>query len=434
MRLVVIGGNAAGLSAASRARRLDREMEILVYEKGPEVSYSACGLPYYLDSRVRSLEELKVHPPEFFERERDIRVRTGAAVKAIAHQRREVILGSGERIPYDRLVIATGARAARPRIPGADLPSVFTLHTLGDAARLHEFLSSHQPRQAAVIGGGYIGLEMVEALRANGLRVTLFTADRELLGRDDETLAGALTDRFSRFGVEYRPAEPVSCIEPGRVNGRAADLVVLATGFRPNAELAVEAGIETGGSGAISVNELLETNLPGVYAAGDCAEAMHRVTGRPCYIPLGTTANKMGRIAGANAAGARERFRGVLGTSIVRVCGLGAGMTGLMESEARAEGFRTVAAAIEELERPQYFWGARVKVKLVAQAGSGRLLGGLVIGERGVAGRVNTLAAAIEARMTVDEFEQLDLAYAPPYARVWDPLLIAAQQLRKRLD
>jgi NADPH-dependent 2,4-dienoyl-CoA reductase/sulfur reductase-like enzyme len=345
-----------------------------------------------------------------------------------------VALLSGEKVPYDRLVIASGARAQRGDIAWAGLPHVFTMQTLQDAERLRTFLDASRPRRAAVVGAGYIGLEMVEALRANGLRVTLFSADGALLGRTDSTLVDTLADRFSRFGVEYRANEPVARIEPGRVNGTPADLVVLAAGFSPNCELAVSAGVETGPTGAIAVNELLETNLDGVYAAGDCAEVAHRVTGRPAYIPLGSTANKMGRVAGANAAGGRERFRGVTGTSIVRVCGLGVGITGLTTSQAEAEGFRTVSASIEARERPQYFWGAKVKVELVAQAGSGRLLGGIVTGERGVVGRVNVLATAIEARLTVDDMEQLDLAYAPPYAMARDPLLIAAQQLRKKLD
>jgi NADPH-dependent 2,4-dienoyl-CoA reductase/sulfur reductase-like enzyme len=285
-----------------------------------------------------------------------------------------------------------------------------------------------------VIGGGYVGLEAVEAVRANGLPVTLFEADGCFLGRPDETLRSRLLERFSRFGVEFRDGERVTAISADSVNDTPADLVVIATGFRPNAELAEAAGIEIGASGAIRVSEALETNLHGVYAAGDCAEVTHRVTGRPSYIPLGTTANKMGRVAGANAAGRRERFPGVVGTSIVRVCGLGVGVTGLSASQARREGFRAVSAAIEALERPHYFWGTKLTVELVAEEGSGRLLGGTVMGERGVGGRINVLATALSSRMRIDELEFLDLAYAPPYARVWDPLLIAAQQVRKLID
>ena len=434
MRLVVIGGNAAGLSAAARARRLDRWLEIVVLEKGPVVSYAACGLPYYIEGRVRRLEELQVASIEEFRTKRRIDVRTGAEVAAIRHASREVALAGGERIGYDKLVIATGARPARPGIQGRDDPRVFALQTFADAARLRAFLDQRRPRRAAIIGGGYIGLEMTEVLRARGLHVSLYSADDRLLGSANGSLQEALARRLERFGVALHTNRPVRSLSELEVDGREPDLVLLAAGFRPNVELAAEADIEIGRTGAIRVDERLETNLTGVYAAGDCAEALHKITGRPAYIPLGTTANKMGRVAGANAAGRRERFPGVLGTSIVRVCGLGVGMTGLAGEDARAEGFDTVSARIEALERAEYFWGAKITVELTAERRTGRLLGGLVIGERGVAHRTNVIAAALEGGLGVEELEMLDLAYTPPYARVWDPVLIAAQQLRKLLS
>jgi NADPH-dependent 2,4-dienoyl-CoA reductase/sulfur reductase-like enzyme len=222
-------------------------------------------------------------------------------------------------------------------------------------------------------------------------------------------------------------------IEPDQVDGTACDLVLLATGLRPNAEMAAEAGVERGRTGAIRVDERMETNLGGVYAAGDCAETMHVVTGRPAYIPLGTTANKMGRVAGANAAGARERFTGVAGTSIFSVFGLGVGMTGLSVEQARREGFSPLAERIEARGRPRYFGGRLTTVELVADRTTGRLLGGTVMGEQDVAGRINVIASALQNRMLVEDFERLDLAYAPPFSTVWDPLLIAAQQLAHKL-
>jgi NADPH-dependent 2,4-dienoyl-CoA reductase/sulfur reductase-like enzyme len=434
MGLVVIGANAAGLSAAARARRIDRSLEITVLEKGGIISYASCGLPYYLESRVRSLDELTRYTPEYFERERGITVRTNTEVASIRHPRRELSLVTGERVTYDRLIIATGARADRGGIRGADQPHVFTLQTFDDAERLKQDLKVRQPRRAVVIGAGYIGLEVADALRANGLRVTILEADESILGRRDATLLKTLLARFKRFGIEYLPNQPVRAIEGDSVNGVPADLVVIAAGVRPNIELAEEAGIEVGRTGAIRVSEQLETNLHDVFAAGDCAETLHRITGRPAYIPLGTTANKMGRIAGANAAGRRERFAGVMGTSIVQVCGLGVGMTGLSASQARKEGFDAVATAVDALERPRYFWGVQTVVELVAERRSGRLLGGTVIGEKGVGGRTNVLATALEARLTVDDMGNLDLAYAPPFATVWDPILIAVQQLRKLID
>lgn len=420
MRLLVIGGVAAGLSAAARARRIDPGLEILVLEKGPAVSYGACGLPYYLEGRVRRAEDLVVYTPEYFRKERNISVRTGARVVSIAHPRREVALDSGERVPYDRLVIATGARPRAANLP----PHAFTLHTLEDAERLKACLRDKQPRRAVVAGAGYIGLEAADALRRNGLSVTVVEQSAHVLGREDPELTRAVRERLARFRVDLQLNTPFSGVA-------GADLIVMATGLSPNVEIAAEAGVELGRTGAIRVDERMETNLPGVYAAGDCAEALHLVTGRPAYIPLGTTANKMGRVAGANAAGRRERFAGIVGTAIVNIFGLGVAFSGLSAEQARRAGFSPVSARIAAPSRPGYFGGGPLTVELVADAGSRRLLGGSVWGEDGVAGRVNVIATALHNRMRVDEVEHLDLAYAPPFATVWDPVLIAAQQLSK---
>lgn len=433
MRLLVIGGVAAGLSAASRARRLDKNLEIIVFEKGATISYAACGLPYFVEGRVQDPKELIVYTPDYFARERNITVRTQAEVVAIHHSRREVVLAGGERVHYDRLVIATGARPDRRLLGARKLPNVFTLHTLEDAVHLREFLAARRPRRAAVIGAGYIGLEAAEALRSHGLRVTVFEASGNVLGRDDPGLTQTLVRHLERCGIELHLNQPVRSLEPDRVDDTPCDLAILSAGFLPNVELAAEAGAELGPTGALRVSEHMETNLSCVYGAGDCAETVHLVTGRPVWIPLGTTANKMGRVAGANAAGRRERFPGIVGTAIVRAAGLGVALTGLSEAEAKKEGFDPIAARIEAPERARYFRGRRITVELVADRGSRRLLGGYVLGEQGVAGRINVLAAALSARMRLDEFQHLDLAYAPPFAQVWDPLLIAAQQLLKKL-
>lgn len=425
MRLVVIGGVAAGMSAAARARRLDPSLDIVVLEKSRAVAWGACGLPYYVEGPVASLEQLVRYSPEYLRRERNIDVRIGAEVTSISHARREVSIAGGERIRYDQLIIATGARPSLPAIEGAGQPHVFTLSSMGDAERLKQFLSTRRPRRGAVIGAGYLGLEMAEVLRASGAVVTVFEASDCVLGRQDAALTSLVRSHLERFGVELRLGEHVKRI------GSEWDVVVVAAGLRPNVELAVEAGIELGRTGAIRVNERMETNLAGVYAAGDCAETVHLVTESPVYLPLGTTANKMGRVAGANAAGRRERLAGVAGTLIVRVCGLGIAATGLSECQARRSGFDAVAAAIDGISKPRYFFGTPVRVELVAERGSGRMLGGSVVGEDGVKGRIDVIAAAVTSRMRLEEFEQLDLAYAPPFATVTDPLLIAARQLRK---
>jgi len=433
MRLVVIGGVAAGMSAAARARRVDRSLEILVLERGQHVSWAACGLPFYVSGRVASPDELILHTPDYFRRERNIDVRTGAEVVAIQPARRQVVLRGGERISYDKLVIACGARPLR-ELPGADLPHVFTLHTLEDARRLREFIEQRRPQRAVVVGAGYIGLEVADALAERGLCVTVLEASPYILGRQDRELTEIVTRHLGARGIQFRLGTRVSAIQAEGVEGTPADLIVLATGVRPNVELAAEAGIELGRHGAIRVNERMETNLAGVYAAGDCAETVHVVTGAPVYIPLGTTANKMGRVAGANAAGRRERFPGVAGTLIVALRDLAVAMTGLSSTEARQAGFSPVSVRIEAPDRSRYMGSDPTWVELVADRNTTRLLGGSVIGKRGVAGRINVLAAAITAGMTTEQFAQLDLAYTPPVAPVWDPLLVAANQLRRALE
>jgi NADPH-dependent 2,4-dienoyl-CoA reductase/sulfur reductase-like enzyme len=432
MRLVVIGGVAAGLSAAARARRLDPSLEIVVLEKGDAISLGACGLPYYIEGQVGAVEDLILYTPERFQKERNIQVRTRARVSSIQHSRREVALEGGERVRYDRLVIATGARPGTSAIRGADLPHVFTLHTLDDARRLYDFLARERPRHATVVGAGYIGLEIAGALRARGLGVTVFEASSDALSRHDPQFTRLVADCLERFRIGLRLNAPVRAIEPNRVEDVPCQLVVLAAGLKPNVEMAAEAGVEIGQTGAIRVSERMETNLSGVYAAGDCAETTHLVTGRPVWLPLGTTANKMGRVAGASVAGASERFAGIVGTSIVRVCGEAFATTGLSAPDARREGFDPIVARIRAVDRPGYFWGAPITVELVADRSSRRLLGGTVVGSDSAAGRINVLATALAQRMRLDEFEQLDLAYAPPYSPVWDPLLIAAQQLAKQ--
>lgn len=425
MKLVVVGGVAAGMSAASRARRMDASAEIVVLEKGQRISYGACGLPYWIEGQVRGLDELTVYTPEFFERERNIRVRLGAEVAALHPARREVVLADGERIGFDRLVWAAGARP-RQRF---DDPRVFSLHTDTDAVRLQAALHEGKPRTAAVVGGGYIGLEMAGALRARGLEVELHDRGPHLLHWNEDWLTKMIAERLERSRVSVHLN---SAVEDPRALRK--DLILTATGLTPNAAIPAAAGAETGRSGALRVNDYCETSIAGVYAAGDCCETRHAVTGAAAWVPLGTTANKMGRVAGANAAGRRERFFGIAGTTVVRIAGLGVATTGLSAALAAGEGFGAVAARITKRERPAYFRGRKAAVELVGDRRTGRLLGGAVVGDIDPTGRINVVAAALHAHLTVDQFAQLDLAYAPPYATVMDPLLVAAQELLKLLD
>jgi NADPH-dependent 2,4-dienoyl-CoA reductase/sulfur reductase-like enzyme len=427
MALVVVGGVAAGLSAAARARRVDPRLEIIVLEKGPVISYGACGLPYFVEGRVEKSSQLIVYTPEYFRKERQIDVRIQSRVTSISHPRREVVLESGARVPYERLVIATGARSEIRGIAGVNAPHVFTLYTLDDAERMRAFLRERRPRTAAVIGAGYIGVEAADALRRNGLAVTIFEASPHALSREDPDFTAAVRKQLERHKVELRTGERIATLED-----LPYDMIVLAAGFKPNVQLAAEAGIETGRTGAIRTDDRMETNLRGVFAAGDCAEVNHLVSGRPTWIPLGTTANKAGRVAGANAGGGRERFPGVVGTSIVSIFGTGFATTGFSAAQARNEGFTPVTIRVEANTRPKYYAATKTTVELVADKASRRLIGGSVIGEDGANGRIDVIATALQTRMRIDEFEQLDLAYSPPFSPVWDPLLIAAQQLLKQ--
>lgn len=434
MHLAVIGGVAAGLSAASRARKCDRDLKITVYERGPVISYGACGLPYWLEGWVKRPEDLLVHPPEFFRNERNIGVELNSAVEEIVHSRRRLRLASGEEVPYDRLVIATGATPRLPDIHGADAPHCFQAHTWTDFQRLQEYLEQRRPGSAVVVGAGFLGLEMAEALRTRGLSVTVVeTAEHPLRWREP-WVTDRIRERLGQFQISLLTGYRAKEIHERGLDAIPADLVVLAAGIRPATGLAAQAGIRLGRQEAIAVDAHLETSLPGVYAAGDCAETFHRVTHAPDWIPLGTTANKMGLVAGANAAGRRERFPGIVGTSIVRVCGLAVATTGLSPTAARQNGFHPVTARIKARSRPRYFAGEMIEVELVADRSSHRLLGAAILGNRDVEGKINVVATALGAGAVAEDFPFTDLCYAPPYASTWDPVLIAARQLLNRLD
>ncbi|MGH9452675.1 MAG: FAD-dependent oxidoreductase [Terriglobia bacterium] len=449
-RLLVVGGVAAGLSAASQARRVNPHLEIIVYEKGPDISYSACGLPYFIAGAVQKADDLLVYSPEFFRERRNIQVLTHHEVQELSTSRRRVTVavpgGNLLEAHYDHLVLATGAEPARPQIPGIELPGVFHVNDLQSALALDRSLEAGHPRKAVIIGGGYIGLEMAEALVGRGIQVTLVERSATLFEAVDEEISTIVDQELSTRGVKAMRGATVTALlagsggqvrrvvwDGGEGGGAETDLVVLATGVRPRTRLAVEAGIQLGPTGAIAVNEFMETSAAAVFAAGDCAESMHRVSGRPTYIPLGTTANKQGRIAGHNAGGIRARFPGIVGTGVLKVFSLEVARTGLSLAEARDAGFRPRQAIARAASRARYLGGRDLTVKLVADPASGRLLGAQMAGPEGVAKRIDVFATALEARMTVEQISQLDLSYAPPFAPVWDPVLIGAQAMLREL-
>ncbi|MEV6376065.1 FAD-dependent oxidoreductase [Micromonospora musae] len=449
-RLIVIGGNAAGMSAASQARRRcgRDELEIIAFERGHFTSYSSCGIPYWISGLVDGPEELIARDPETFRRRFDIDVRMRHEVVGIDLERREVIardlVGGGEvRERFDDLMYAAGAQPVRPAWAEGEIDGVFGMQTLDDGAALRDWLEGEpKPRRAVVVGGGYIGVELAEALLQRGLSVTLVEKADQPMSTVDEDMAEVVVAAMRELGVRIRTGLGVTGIEErdGRVSAVVteegaipADVVVLGLGVRPNTDLATAAGLPLGPSGAIRVDRRMRVpGVDGVWAAGDCVECLHRISGMPVHVPLGTHANKQGRVAGTNIGGGYATFTGIIGTAVTKVCDLEVGRTGLREKDAAAVGFEFVSVVAESTSRAGYYPGTRpMTVKLIAEKPSGRLLGAQIVGWSEAAKRIDTLAAALWNGMTVDDMTALDLGYAPPYAPVWDPVLIAA---RKAVD
>jgi NADPH-dependent 2,4-dienoyl-CoA reductase/sulfur reductase-like enzyme len=443
-RLVIIGGGAAGMSAAAKARRTDPSLEIVAYERSGYVSYGACGFPYAIKGEIARVEDVVVRTPEQFAKQGiQALVRHEAlAVDAAARTVRVRSRDSGAEFvePWDELLITAGGAPVRPPLPGVDLPGVFTLRTVEDALAIRGWVEERAPARAVIIGGGYIGLELAEALAARGIALTLVERLPQVMTMLDAELAGHVQAELERQGVDVRLGvaveglagdERVRAVTAG---GQAlpADLVILAVGVRPSVALAREAGVALGPTGAVAVDDHQRTSAPGIWAAGDVAEAHHRVMGRPAWVPLGTTANKQGKVAGENIAGGDASFRGIVGTAAVKVFDLEAASSGLSEARARDEGFAVQTVSATAGSRAHYMPGHQeIHVKLVYEAGTGRLLGGQLVGREGVAKRVDTIAAALQAGWTVDELAELDLSYAPPFAPVWDPILVAANLARR---
>ncbi len=438
-RLVVIGGVAAGTSAAAKAKRTNPELEVILLERDAYISYGACGLPYFIAGLIPKAEELIARSPaEFGQHGIEVRTRHEVVELDVANKRLRVMdreSAKGHELHYDDLLIATGAEAFRPPVPGLDLPGVFTLRTLSDGLVLHQALKSQQPKNVVIVGGGYIGLEMAEALRALGLPVTIVEMASQLMVNLDQDMSELVLGEVERQGARVLLNDGLlRCEGKGRVQKVVtqhseipADVVLVAVGVRPNTTLARQAGLEMGAQGAIAVDEHMRTNLEGVYAAGDCVETTHQVSGQKVYIPLGSTANKQGRTAGANIAGLSCTFEGVVGTALAKIFDLQVARTGLSEQEATKAGFAVHSRKITTKDRAHYYPnGVQLNVKLVMDQASRRLLGAQIIGTDGAAKRIDVLAAALYAKMTVDDLTRLDYSYAPPYASVWDATLRAA--------
>ena len=449
-RIVVIGGVAAGLSAASKARRLSSDIEILVFEKSGHISYGACGLPYLISDLIKSPEGLVSHDSKFFKEERDIDVFLYHEVVAIYPAKQSVLVknlqtGAENEYQYDKLVITTGARAFVPQIKGIEMKGIFTIKTLQDGIETKDFIRKNVPGRALIIGAGHIGMEMAEALAMAGMDVTITEREPDILGTMDDEITKIIEEGLVRNRVKlFKSASVREFISKNGYVREAildnsesinADIVIVCIGMRPNSEIAKEAGIETDRTGAIKVNQRMETNVPGIYSAGDCAMAYHQVLERQVYIPLGTTANKQGKVAGENMVGGNASFKGIVGTSVLKVFDLEVARTGLSETDAQIEGFNFISNVVEQSSRAHYYpGGSKICVKLIAGMNTGRILGAEMVGRESVSKRIGIFATAIAAKMTVEDIGDLDLSYAPPFAPVWDPILIAANDLKEKLN
>jgi NADPH-dependent 2,4-dienoyl-CoA reductase/sulfur reductase-like enzyme len=449
-RLVVIGGDAAGGSAASQARKRRPDLDVVVFERGRATSYSACGIPYWISGTVEREEDLIARTPEQHRAAGiDVRIRTevvGIDTDKGVVQWHDLETGAEGTEYYDDLVYATGSVPMRPPVDGIDADGVHGVQVLDDGVALRTELDSGRVRRVVVVGGGYIGLEIAEACRLRGLDVTVVDRSATPVGTFDPDVGAIIADAVRREGIELVLSDGVAGIEVGR-DGRAravvtesgrelpADLVVLGLGVRPNVRLAREAGIPLGTSGGIAVDQRMRTQVAGVWAAGDCVESVHRLSRQRVVVALGTHANKQGRVAGINIGGGYATFPGVIGTAITKICATEAARTGLSEAEAESAGYAFVTAAVDSTTKAGYFPGASaIRVKMIAERFSGRLLGAQVVGEEGAAKRVDALAICIWNEMTVDEVLSLDLSYAPPFAPVWDPVLIAARKALEAVE
>ena len=459
---VVIGGDAAGMSAASKAKRDDPDLDIVVFERGEWVSYGACGLPYYVKGEIQDLESLVSVTPEEFREERGIDLRTGHEVVAVDPEDRTVTARGpdGEVVqPYDDLLFATGAAAVTPPIDGLDREGVYTLGSMSDGKELREYVSRarsegdlRQPDEGpacqflgtcngpvGVVGGGYIGVEMAEALAANDFEVHLFQRGDRVLKSFSEATSESVLDHLDEQDVAVHLGASVEALAGGdRVEAVVTseervpvDMVLVGTGVDPRTDLAEAAGVELGETGAIAADAHRETNLPDVYAAGDCAEATHVVTGEPAYVPLALTANRHGRAIGQTVAGTPTEGGGVAGTAAIKAFEMEAARTGVLDPEAaRDAGFDPVTETITAKSRAGYYpEGGSVQVTMTVDRPSGQVLGGSLVSEygEGAVHRSHALVGAVTEGVAVDELSNYDLAYAPPFNTTWDPVLTAAK-------
>ncbi len=447
-RLVVIGGDAAGMSAAAQVRRMQPDREIVVFERGNYTSYAACGIPFFVAGLVEHADKLIARTPEQFREQYRIKAMMRHEVLAISPKEQRIVVRNLDKNeerqePYDELLIATGADPVRTGFDGEDCANVHLVNTLVDAKAIDKALSGGEIRRVVIVGGGYIGLEMAEAFVLRGLEVSMIHRGPEVMATFDPDMGRHVSEALRQGGIHLHLNTALEGFtqENGRVTAVrtsqgsiSADMVILGIGVRPTSRLAKEAGLGLGAKDSIRVNELQQTDHTQIWAAGDCAESFHMVSRRPVYIALGTIANRQGRIAGINLGGGYATFPGVLGTSIAKFMECECSRTGLNERKLKQLGWQYVQAQISTKTLPRYYPNSTaMHVKVLAEKGSGKLLGVQIVGGPGSAKRIDTAAMALHAGLRLDEFINVDLSYAPPFSGVWDPIVTAAKQAIKEV-
>ena len=448
MRIIIIGGVAAGTKAAAKAHRVDPNHEIIIYQDEAEVSYSACGLPYVISGVIEDYRKIVIRQPEEFAKE-GIKVFTQHRVTSIDKTKRQLTVknlqnNADEVVDYDRLILATGACPIVPNVEGISLEGILTLRNISDLGLFKMLLNTVRPKRAVIIGAGYIGLELAESFHELTIKTTIVEKARRILPRFDAEMSKPVHDHLLENQVELILGDGLAKLhgENGQVksveteSGKMipADLVVIAIGVKPNVELAKAAGIELGKTGAIAVDSRMETRIPGIFAAGDCCETVNRITGKPIWMPLGDIANLQGRVAGENIAGGNAHFTGVFGTAIFKTFKLTVAITGLSEQAAQEAGFKPVSIVMKGTDRARYYPGRQeYSLKLIADRQGGRLLGAQVIGSGNVDKMIDIAATALLGKLTCADMENADLAYSPPFSPVLSTIIVAAGILKSKL-
>ncbi|WP_373524888.1 FAD-dependent oxidoreductase [Nostoc sp.] len=446
--LLIIGGSDAGISAALRARELNSKVDVTVVVADSFPNYSICGIPFYLSGEVPDWHNLAHRPAEEIT-QTGINLLLNHTAKIIAPVKKSVQvvdrLGQIQWLTYDKLVIGTGAVPIKPRIQGVDLPGVFLLHSMKDTFAVQQHMTNRQPKSAVIVGGGYIGLEMADALTLRGIAVTVVEHSPTVMKTVDSSLGQLISEELQRHVVEVVNSVQIDTIAQKETqllvsgsNGfyKTTDMVIVAVGVKPLTDLAESASLKTGLSGAIQVNRKMETNAPDIYAAGDCVETWHRLLNDYMYLPLGTTAHKQGRVAGENAVGGHQEFAGSLGTQVVKIFNLAVARTGLRDSEAQSAGFTPVTVEFETWDHKVYYPGAhKLRIHVTGDAQTGHLLGAQIAGhyQGEVAKRIDIFATSLFHGMKVDGLSDLDLSYTPPLGSPWDAVQMSTQAWVKAL-